>query len=112
TLVAKHWAAIEAGQPENAEHTSHALERLVKQIPRQDHDNDRIVFLRGFFTAQETSEVQEVAAVFALQYGYATEAVPVLEEIARTEGIGLIADDAALVLAEWHDQDSPGRYHW
>lgn len=99
-LVNEHWAAVNAGQPEEAERTSQELDRLV----RQTVDSNQIDFLRNLLGEEETAAVRESAATFTLQYGYVTEAVPVLEEIANTDGIGLVAEDAEMVLTERRDQ--------
>lgn len=101
-LVAQHWAAVDAGDAKAADRRTDELNDLVAR----SSDSDTRPILLGLLTQEENPAVRAAAATYVLHLGDEAEAVPVLEELADNDDIGLVAEDADLALLEWRKRQT------
>ena len=97
-LVAAHWTAVNRGDHKAADKQTETLNHLVTHATNSD---ETAAFLIPLLADNEPSTVRVAAATYALRLGHETEATPVLEDLAENDDIGLVAEDADMVLMTW-----------
>lgn len=100
-LVAAHWVAVGDGDTTTADRQTEALNELIADVTRS---GDTAAFLVPLLAENEPAAVRVAAATYALKLGHEAEATPVLENLAENDDIGLVAEDADIVLTAWRKQ--------
>jgi hypothetical protein len=97
-LVAAHWAAVGDGDAKTADQQTEALNHLITHATGS---GKTAAILVPLLAETEPPTVRVAAATYALKLGHEAEATPVLEDLAENDDIGLVAEDADLVLTAW-----------
>jgi HEAT repeat protein len=103
SAVVAHWTAVDAGDAKTADRETAELDKLVNRWDKRQQIAD---LLMPLLVEDELPAVRIAAATYLLHHGDGEQALPVLEALAENDEIGLVAEDAELVLIQWRRQQA------